>query len=52
MSQALIDWLIEYVTNAALDSKLNNLKSQHITDEVKKVDDKAMLVMFWGLKVD
>ena len=31
----------DYVKNAALDSKLNDLKSQHIADEVNKVDDKA-----------
>ena len=31
----------DYVTNTALDSKLNDLKSQHIADEAKKVDDKA-----------
>ena len=31
----------DYVTNAALTSQLNDLKSQHIADEVKKVDDKA-----------
>ena len=31
----------DYATNASLDSKLNNLKSQHISDEVKKVDDKT-----------
>ena len=31
----------DYVTNTALDSKLNDSKSQHIADEVKKVDDKA-----------
>ena len=31
----------DYVTNASLDSKLNNLKAQHINDEVKKVDDKT-----------
>ena len=30
-----------YVTNANLTSELNNLKSQHITDEVKKVEDKV-----------
>ena len=30
-----------YVTNANLTSQLNNLKSQHITDEVKKVEDKV-----------
>ena len=28
-------------TNASLDSKLNELKAQHIADEVKKVDDKV-----------
>ena len=31
----------DYATKASLDSKLNNLKSQHISDEVKKVDDKT-----------
>ena len=31
----------DYVTTAALDSRLNDLKSQHIADEVKKVDDKV-----------
>ena len=30
-----------YVTNASLTSQLNDLKSQHITDEVKKVEDKV-----------
>ena len=30
-----------YVTNASLTNQLNNLKSQHITDEVKKVEDKG-----------
>ena len=30
-----------YVTNVALTSQLNDLKSQHIADEVKKVDDKV-----------
>ena len=30
-----------YVTNASLTSQLNNLKSQNITDEVKKVEDKV-----------
>ena len=29
------------VTNASLTSQLNNLKRQHITDEVKKVEDKV-----------
>ena len=31
----------DYVANAALDSKINDLKAQHIADEVKKVDDKT-----------
>ena len=31
----------DYVTNASLISQLNDLKSQHITDEVKKVEDKV-----------
>ena len=31
----------DYVTNAALTSQLNDLKSQHIADEVKKADDKV-----------
>ena len=31
----------DYVTNASLTSQLNNLKSQHITDEVQKVEDKV-----------
>ena len=31
----------DYVTSAALKSQLNDLKSQHIADEVKKVDDKT-----------
>ena len=30
-----------YVTNASLTSQLNDLKSQHIADEVKKVEDKV-----------
>ena len=30
-----------YVTNASLTSQLNDLKAQHVADEVKKVDDKA-----------
>ena len=30
-----------YVTNASLSNQLNDLKSQHITDEVKKVEDKV-----------
>ena len=28
-------------TDAALTSQLNGLKSQHLVDEVKKVDDKV-----------
>ena len=31
----------DYVTNAALTNQLNDLKSQHIADEVKRVDDKV-----------
>ena len=31
----------DYVTNASLDSKLNDLKAQHISTEVKKIDDKT-----------
>ena len=31
----------DYVTNASLTSKLNDLKSQHIATEVKTVDDKT-----------
>ena len=31
----------DYVTNAALTSQLYDLKSQHIADEVKTVDDKV-----------
>ena len=31
----------DYITNAALTSQLNGLKSQHIGDEVKNVDDKV-----------
>ena len=31
----------DYVTNASLTSRLNDLKSQHIATEVKTIDDKA-----------
>ena len=31
----------DYVTNAALTSQLNDLKIQHIADEVKKVDNEV-----------
>ena len=31
----------DYVTNATLTSQINDLKSQHIADEVEKVDDKV-----------
>ena len=31
----------DYVTDAALTSQLNDLKCQHIVDEVKKIDDKT-----------
>ena len=30
----------DYATNASLDSKINDLKAEHIADEVKKVDEK------------
>ena len=32
---------IDYPTNASLDSKLNDLKAQHISTEVKKIDNKT-----------
>ena len=31
----------DYATNSSLDSKINDLKAQHIADEVKKVEDKT-----------
>ena len=31
----------DYVTNTAFDAKINDLKSQHIADEIKKVDDQV-----------
>ena len=31
----------DYVTKAALTSQVNDLKNQHISDEVEKVDDKV-----------
>ena len=31
----------DHATNASLDSKLNDLKAQHISTEVKKIDDKT-----------
>ena len=31
----------DYAPNASLDSKLNDLKSQHIATEVKSIDDKT-----------
>ena len=31
----------DYATNASLDSKLNDLKSQHIATEVKSIDNKT-----------
>ena len=38
----------DYATNDSLDSKLNDLKAQHIATEVKSIDDKTkkMLVIF------
>ena len=35
----------DYVTNAALTSQLNSLKNQHISDEIKKVDDKLKKIL-------
>ena len=32
----------DYATNAALTSQLNDLKNQHISDEVKKADEKIV----------
>ena len=32
----------DYATNAILDSKINDLKSQHISDAVEKVDNKVV----------
>ena len=42
------------VTTAELDSRLNDLKNQHIADEVKKINDKTKktAVIFFVLKVD
>ena len=31
----------DYITNASLTSKLNDLKAQHIANEVKTIDDKT-----------
>ena len=31
----------DYATNTSLDSKLNDLKAQHIATEVKNIDDKT-----------
>ena len=31
----------DYATNASLNSKLNDLKAQHISTEVKKIDEKT-----------
>ena len=38
----------DYVTNASLSRQLNDLKSQHIANEVTGIDDKAkkMRVIF------
>ena len=32
----------DYATKEILDSKINDLKGQHISDEAKKVDDKVI----------
>ena len=44
----------DYAMNASVDSKINDMKAQHIADEVKKVDAslKRMLAIFSGLKID
>ena len=44
----------DYASNAALTCQLNDLKSQHIADKVKNVDDKVkkIVLIFWVLKVD
>ena len=34
----------DYATNASVDSKINDLKAKHISDEVKKVEDKTTKV--------
>ena len=31
----------DYVTNTVFDSRINSLKNTHISDEVKKIDDKT-----------
>ena len=41
----------DYVTKVVLDSKINDFKSQHIADEVKKVDDKVKKVLRIFLKI-
>ena len=35
----------DYATKAILDSEINDLKNQHISDEVKKVDDKVKTIL-------
>ena len=35
----------DYVTKAALTSQLNDLKSQHIADEVKRAEDKVKKIV-------
>ena len=35
----------DYATKASLDSKLNDLKAQHIPTEVKKIDDKTKKIL-------
>ena len=44
----------DYVTNASMTSRLNDLKSQNIATEVKTIDVKLkkMRVIFWVSKVD
>ena len=40
----------DYATNASVDSKINDLKTQHIADEVKKVNDKARNLRFFKIR--
>ena len=44
----------DYITNVALTSRLNDLKNTHISDEIKKIDDKVKKTgqIFLVMKVD
>ena len=35
----------DYPTKVILDNKISELKSQHISDEIKKVDDKVKKIL-------